>query len=232
MNVCHSCKKPIAGGSNAVLALGNKYHADCFVCFKCHKGFTRGFLTDATGAPAHEECLEKVDEDAVSRDCAGCRKTIDGEAMLAAGRAWHQACFVCAGCAAAIRDEFDMVDQRIFHAKCVPAGTLPDCGTCGKPCADKSFVLDGVFHHPGCIRCDKCDRALTGPYFLLDGKYFHKECRPVSECARCSKELAGSVVDVEGKALHKECFTCDSCRRPFDSSYVKSGDRFLHEDCQ
>ena len=233
MNPCHACAKPIEGGANAVLAMGNKFHEACFRCRKCSKGFTRGFLTDGTGAPVHEECLEQVDEDAVPRDCAACRKAIEGEAMLAAGRAWHKACFVCAECGRVISDEFDMVGPRIFHTKCVPTGVLPDCGTCGRPCAEKSFVIDGVFHHPACVRCHGCSKSLTSSYYLIDGKYWHKECRPgVSECARCHAELAGSVVEVDGKTMHKGCFTCDGCRAPFESSYVKAGDRFLHEHCK
>ncbi len=232
MNVCKKCDKAIEGGSDAVLALGDKYHAACFRCAVCNKSFARGFLTDPSGNPVHEECLPKEDEETVGRDCVSCRTVITGQAMLAAGKAWHQGCFKCAACEQPIKDEFDMANDRIYHSQCIPAGTLPDCGKCHKPCADKSFVIDSVFYHPQCVLCGSCSKPLTGSYFVQDGEYLHSECRCFTACGKCNKELSGSVVEVENQQMHKSCFACDYCSKPFDSTYIKTGDKYHHEHCK
>ncbi len=85
-NVCAKCTRPIEGGSDAVIALGKKFHSSCFVCPKCRQPFEKGFL-DHRGVPYHEQCMP-ADDEAVSRNCDGCRKPIEDMVIAAAGKSW------------------------------------------------------------------------------------------------------------------------------------------------
>lgn len=85
-NICGKCHQSIDGGSNAVIALGKKFHATCFVCPTCRQPFEKGFL-DHRGEPYHEHCMP-ADEGASSRDCSGCHKAIEDMVISAAGKSW------------------------------------------------------------------------------------------------------------------------------------------------
>lgn len=99
-------------------------------------------------SPHTQECLPAEPEQA-ARDCCVCFKAIEDVAVLAAGKSYHSACFACATCRAPIGEDgaFDMYQDRVYHPKCVPAGALPACRSCGKLCMDTSTVFEGQFYH-------------------------------------------------------------------------------------
>lgn len=233
---CHKCNRAIV--DSGVMALGQKWHTNCFVCQKCSRGFDKGFLQVA-GRPFHKECapdeVEVVDEHN-QRTCFSCNAVLgEGKVAHAFGRQYHANCFRCFSCGQVIADgAVDEWEGQICHEKCTP---IPQCFVCKKPCdTGKTVVLEGRAGHESCISCHKCKKAFQGAYSEVEGELYHPQCVPdevakQGPCEICNRALSDPAVEVEGKVMHKDCFTCHECKKPFVSSYTKIHGKFYHEQC-
>ena len=196
-----------------------------------------GYL-DYHGRPYHEECVPHKDEEDYEKTCAACQQNIEGPITVAAGHSYHATCFKCSRCNGVIHDNFDIVDDNLYHPKCIPTDVLPSCKICSKPCDAKSVLIDGVFYHESCLSCAKCMRPLSESkqYVEVEGKlYHHPDCVPgggwSAPCPRCDKPLSNPACEVDGRVMHNACFVCDKCGKPFESAYAKVGLQYFHENC-
>nr|XP_046267063.1 actin-binding LIM protein 3-like isoform X1 [Scatophagus argus] len=89
--------------------------------------------------------------------CAGCGEEIkQGQSLLALDRQWHVSCFKCRTCGCALTGEYISKDG------------IPYCET--------------DYHTQFGIRCDSCNRYISGRVLEAGGKRYHPSC---ARCARC-----------------------------------------------
>ncbi|ELP90045.1 transforming growth factor beta-1-induced transcript 1 protein, putative [Entamoeba invadens IP1] len=92
---CAGCGKAIVGAS--LLALGQKYHPECFVCNVCKAPFPRGQFYNLDGKPV---CAEHYKRGNAQNVCGRCGKPIAvGTSMISAmGQKFHPEHFLCSFC--------------------------------------------------------------------------------------------------------------------------------------
>ncbi|MBO5345006.1 MAG: hypothetical protein J6A51_03835 [Clostridia bacterium] len=95
---CGGCGKPIVG--NSLMALGNKYHPECFVCSVCKAPFPRGQFFNLGGKPVCAEHKNGAGSVGGTSVCAHCNKPIvAGNSFISAmGKKFHSNHFMCSFC--------------------------------------------------------------------------------------------------------------------------------------
>ncbi|KAM6983306.1 actin-binding LIM protein 3-like isoform 2-T2 [Tautogolabrus adspersus] len=158
---CDSCEQYITG--EVVSALGRTYHRHCFVCSICRSPFPIGDRVTFCGKKCVcQQCSHTLSSDKPVKVhgpsyCAGCGEEIkQGQSLLALERQWHVSCFKCRTCGCALTGEYISKD-----------GT-PYCET--------------DYHSQFGIRCDSCNRYISGRVLEAGGKRYHPSC---ATCARC-----------------------------------------------
>lgn len=89
---CKTCKTPIESGE-VVIACGAAFHPGHFFCAQCGDPFDAA--TPFVEREGYAWCVGCHTHRASPR-CAGCRKPVVDEVVVAAlGKSWHAGCFVC-----------------------------------------------------------------------------------------------------------------------------------------
>ncbi|KAA8586770.1 hypothetical protein FQN60_000606, partial [Etheostoma spectabile] len=158
---CDSCEQYITG--EVVSALGRTYHPHCFVCSICRSAFPIGDRVTFCGKKCVcQQCSHTLKSDKPVKVhgpsyCAGCGEEIkQGQSLLALERQWHVSCFKCRTCGCALTGEYISKDG------------IPYCET--------------DYHTQFGIRCDSCNRYISGRVLEAGGKHYHPSC---ARCARC-----------------------------------------------
>jgi hypothetical protein len=107
-NECAGCGMPVDG--EITTALGQQWHADCFCCQFCNKGFPDGSFVVHEGMPFHDECHDEKFADRCSR----CGKVLKGTFVQACGGLFHDECFVCTQCGKSLDKGFVAGDGKPF----------------------------------------------------------------------------------------------------------------------
>jgi len=114
--ICALCQRDITNESYAIMALGKRFHKECFKCNRCGQrlfSFAK-FYQDDNGMPLCAKCN--------SQDmpvCAACGKPVTGRYIVAAGRSFHPNCCVCAGCHKPFGPEGFFEDGgKLWHLNC------------------------------------------------------------------------------------------------------------------
>ncbi|CAK7295604.1 Actin-binding LIM protein 2 [Vulpes lagopus] len=181
---CFSCDQFIEG--EVVSALGKTYHPDCFVCAVCRLPFPPGDRVTFNG----KECM-----------CQKCSlpKTAGGSAYLSQGL-WS-----CGGCGAEIKNGQSLVAlDKHWHLGCFK------CETCGKQLDAEYISKDGLpyceadYHTKFGIRCDGCEKYITGHVLEAGEKHYHPLC---ALCVRCGRMFAeGEEMYLQGSSIwHPAC---------------------------
>ncbi|XP_069002217.1 actin-binding LIM protein 3-like isoform X6 [Embiotoca jacksoni] len=158
---CDSCDQYITG--EVVSALGRTYHPHCFVCSVCKSPFPIGDRVTFCGKKCVcQQCSHSLNSDKPVKVhgpsyCAGCGEEIkQGQSLLALERQWHVSCFKCRTCGCALTGEYISKDG------------IPYCET--------------DYHTQFGIRCESCNRYISGRVLEAGGKHYHPSC---AKCARC-----------------------------------------------
>ncbi|KAE8287322.1 Actin-binding LIM protein 3 [Larimichthys crocea] len=158
---CDSCDQYITG--EVVSALGRTYHPHCFVCSICRSPFPIGDRVTFCGKKCVcQQCSHTLSSDKPVKVhgpsyCAGCGEEIkQGQSLLALERQWHVSCFKCRTCGRALTGEYISKDG------------IPYC--------------ESDYHTQFGIRCDSCNRYISGRVLEAGGKRYHPSC---AKCARC-----------------------------------------------
>lgn len=111
--VCVRCKEPIVSG-NAYELGDDRWHTDCFTCYRCEKLLScdSDFLVLGTGALICFDC---------SDSCKRCGKKIDDLAIIlsSSNEAYCSECFVCCKCGENIKDlRYARTRKGLFCLKC------------------------------------------------------------------------------------------------------------------
>jgi len=114
--VCAACHKDITNESYAIMALGKRFHKECFKCNRCGQrlfSFAK-FFQDDNGMPLCAKCNTQD-----MPRCAGCGKPITSRYIVAAGKSFHPDCCVCAGCHQPFGPEGFFEDGgKLWHLNC------------------------------------------------------------------------------------------------------------------
>uniref|UniRef100_A0A8C5LK42 Actin binding LIM protein family member 2 n=1 Tax=Leptobrachium leishanense TaxID=445787 RepID=A0A8C5LK42_9ANUR len=181
---CLSCDEFIEG--EVVSALGKTYHPRCFVCAICRNPFPPGDRVTFNG----KECIcQKCTlSPTVSnsnfcvqalRNCGGCGLEIkNGQSLVALEKHWHLGCFKCKTCGVLLKAEYISKDG------------IPYCET--------------DYHAMYGIKCDHCEKFITGRVLEAGEKHYHPTC---ARCVRCNQMFAeGEEMYLQGNSIwHPIC---------------------------
>uniref|UniRef100_A0A803WFJ7 Actin binding LIM protein family member 2 n=1 Tax=Ficedula albicollis TaxID=59894 RepID=A0A803WFJ7_FICAL len=181
---CFSCDEFIEG--EVVSALGKTYHPDCFVCAVCRLPFPAGDRVTFNG----KECIcQKCSLPPSSstgsfpvqnlRNCGGCGSEIkNGQSLVALDKHWHLGCFKCNTCG------------KLLNAEYISKDGVPYC--------------ESDYHAKFGIRCDNCEKYITGRVLEAGEKHYHPTC---ARCVRCNQMFAeGEEMYLQGTSIwHPVC---------------------------
>nr|XP_034364427.1 actin-binding LIM protein 2 isoform X13 [Arvicanthis niloticus] len=181
---CFSCDRFIEG--EVVSALGKTYHPDCFVCAVCRLPFPPGDRVTFNG----KDCMcQKCSPPTLLgnsahvaqglRSCGGCGLEIkNGQALVALDKHWHLGCFKCKTCG------------KLLNAEYISKDGLPYCET--------------DYHTKFGIRCDGCEKYITGRVLEAGEKHYHPSC---ALCVRCGQMFSeGEEMYLQGSSIwHPAC---------------------------
>nr|XP_033805929.1 actin-binding LIM protein 2 isoform X2 [Geotrypetes seraphini] len=182
---CFSCEVFIEG--EVVSALGKTYHPHCFVCAVCRQPFPPGDRVTFNGKECIcQKCYHWLPPVAVPpcqsrslRNCGGCGLEIkNGQSLVALDKHWHFGCFKCKTCGTLLNAEYISKD--------------------GVPYCEKDY------HTKYGIRCDHCEKYITGKVLEAGEKHYHPTC---ARCVRCHLMFAeGEEMYLQGTSIwHPIC---------------------------
>ncbi|XP_048159511.1 actin-binding LIM protein 2 isoform X8 [Corvus hawaiiensis] len=181
---CFSCDEFIEG--EVVSALGKTYHPDCFVCAVCRLPFPAGDRVTFNGKECIcQKCSLPPSSSAGSfpvqnlRNCGGCGSEIkNGQSLVALDKHWHLGCFKCNTCG------------KLLNAEYISKDGVPYCET--------------DYHAKFGIRCDNCEKYITGRVLEAGEKHYHPTC---ARCVRCNQMFAeGEEMYLQGTSIwHPVC---------------------------
>ncbi|XP_051056145.1 actin-binding LIM protein 2 [Phodopus roborovskii] len=181
---CFRCDLFIEG--EVVSALGKTYHPDCFVCAVCRLPFPPGDRVTFNG----KECMCQKCSPSTTlgssghlaqglRSCGGCGLEIkNGQALVALDKHWHLGCFKCKTCG------------KLLNAEYISKDGLPYC--------------EADYHTKFGIRCDGCEKYITGRVLEAGEKHYHPSC---ALCVRCGQMFSeGEEMYLQGSSIwHPAC---------------------------
>ncbi|XP_027748057.1 actin-binding LIM protein 2 isoform X10 [Empidonax traillii] len=181
---CFSCDQFIEG--EVVSALGKTYHPDCFVCAVCRLPFPAGDRVTFNGKECIcQKCSLPPSSSAGSfpvqnlRNCGGCGSEIkNGQSLVALDKHWHLGCFKCNTCG------------KLLNAEYISKDGVPYCET--------------DYHAKFGIKCDNCEKYITGRVLEAGEKHYHPTC---ARCVRCNQMFAeGEEMYLQGTSIwHPGC---------------------------
>ena len=137
----------------------------------------------------------------------------------------------CFACKREIRGAYIIVDGNYYHSEHFL------CKKCGNPIEGSYRKLLDDYYHPGCydsetaVKCDFCDRIITGEMITQGLKFYHPECYKkfiVPKCSVCLEPLEGGYkIDVYGNKFHPSHIgvldQCEICGRIICSTLTNGG---------
>uniref|UniRef100_A0AAX7UT82 Actin binding LIM protein family, member 3 n=1 Tax=Astatotilapia calliptera TaxID=8154 RepID=A0AAX7UT82_ASTCA len=197
---CDSCNQYITG--EVVSALGRTYHPDCFVCSICKSPFPIGDRVTFCGKKCVcQQCSLSLNSDKPVKVhgpsyCAGCGEEIkQGQSLLALERQWHVSCFKCRTCGCALTGEYISKDGIPYCETDYHSQFGIRCESCNRYISGKVLEAGGKHYHPSCARCARCHMMfLEGEEMYLTGsEVWHPMCK---EAARLERKLRVSTASI------------------------------------
>uniref|UniRef100_A0A3B4WQN2 Actin binding LIM protein family, member 3 n=1 Tax=Seriola lalandi dorsalis TaxID=1841481 RepID=A0A3B4WQN2_SERLL len=190
---CDSCEQYITG--EVVSALGRTYHPHCFVCSVCRSPFPIGDRVTFCGKKCVcQQCSHSLNSDKPVKVhgpsyCAGCGEEIkQGQSLLALERQWHVSCFKCRTCGCALTGEYISKDGKPYCETDYHTQFGIRCEGCNRYISGRVLEAGGKHYHPTCARCARCHMMfLEGEEMYLTGsEVWHPMCK---EAARLERKL-------------------------------------------
>lgn len=191
---CDSCKEFIGG--EVISALGRTFHPKCFVCTACRKPFPVGDRVTFSGKDCVcQQCShtlvtasEPIKIHGPSQ-CAGCGDEIKhGQSLLALEKQWHVSCFKCQSCGVGLTGEYISKDGVPYCETDYHSHFGIKCESCDRYISGRVLEAGGKHYHPTCARCVRCNQMFTeGEEMYLTGcEVWHPLCK---QSARMEKKL-------------------------------------------
>uniref|UniRef100_A0AAQ5Y6K7 Actin binding LIM protein family, member 3 n=1 Tax=Amphiprion ocellaris TaxID=80972 RepID=A0AAQ5Y6K7_AMPOC len=211
---CDSCDQYITG--EVVSALGRTYHPHCFVCSICKSPFPIGDRVTFCGKKCVcQQCSHSLNSDKPVKVhgpsyCAGCGEEIkQGQSLLALERQWHVSCFKCRTCGCALTGEYISKDGIPYCETDYHTQFGIRCEGCNRYISGRVLEAGGKHYHPSCARCARCHMMfLEGEEMYLTGsEVWHPMCK---EAARLERKLRVSSSPLLGSPHRLICSKADS----------------------
>uniref|UniRef100_A0A3Q3A2W8 Actin binding LIM protein family, member 3 n=1 Tax=Kryptolebias marmoratus TaxID=37003 RepID=A0A3Q3A2W8_KRYMA len=122
-------------------------------------------------------------------DCAGCGEEIkQGQSLLALERQWHVTCFKCRTCGCALTGEYISKDGVPYCETDYHAQFGIKCESCNRYISGRVLEAGGKRYHPSCARCARCHMMFQEgeEMFLTGSEVWHPMCK---EAARLERKL-------------------------------------------
>ncbi|XP_067161104.1 actin-binding LIM protein 3 isoform X2 [Apteryx mantelli] len=190
---CDSCGDFITG--EVISALGRTYHPKCFVCSTCRKPFPIGDKVTFSGKDcvcqncSHSLISAKPIKIHGPSHCAGCKEEIkQGQSLLALEKQWHVSCFKCQTCGIILTGEYISKDGIPYCESDYHAQFGIKCETCDRYISGRVLEAGGKHYHPTCARCVRCHQMFTEgeEMYLTGSEVWHPICK---QAARAEKKL-------------------------------------------
>uniref|UniRef100_G1NW80 Actin binding LIM protein family member 3 n=1 Tax=Myotis lucifugus TaxID=59463 RepID=G1NW80_MYOLU len=194
---CDSCRDFITG--EVISALGRTYHPKCFVCSLCRKPFPIGDKVTFSG----KECVCQTCSQSMTSSkpikirgpshCAGCKEEIKhGQSLLALDKQWHVSCFKCQTCSVILTGEYISKDGVPYCESDYHSQFGIKCETCDRYISGRVLEAGGKHYHPTCARCVRCHQMFTEgeEMYLTGSEVWHPICK---QAARAEKKLKEAV---------------------------------------
>ncbi|XP_051487307.1 actin-binding LIM protein 3 isoform X2 [Apus apus] len=190
---CDSCGDFITG--EVISALGRTYHPKCFVCSTCRKPFPIGDKVTFSGKDcvcqncSHSLISTKPIKIHGPSHCAGCKEEIkQGQSLLALEKQWHVSCFKCQTCGIILTGEYISKDGVPYCESDYHAQFGIKCETCNRYISGRVLEAGGKHYHPTCARCVRCHQMFTEgeEMYLTGSEVWHPICK---QAARAEKKL-------------------------------------------
>uniref|UniRef100_A0AAR2K1M4 Actin binding LIM protein family member 3 n=1 Tax=Pygocentrus nattereri TaxID=42514 RepID=A0AAR2K1M4_PYGNA len=189
---CDSCGEFITG--EVVSALGRTYHPKCFVCSICRKPFPIGDRVTFCG----KKCVcQQCSHTLVSSNepvkihgpshCAGCKEEIThGQSLLALEKQWHVSCFKCQTCGTVLTGEYISKDGIPYCESDYHSQFGIRCETCNKYISGRVLEAGGKHYHPTCARCARCHMMFAEgeEMYLTGSEVWHPMCKQAAKMER------------------------------------------------
>lgn len=166
-------------------------------------------------------------------NCAKCGSAVYGalKACQAMGKIYHNDCFTCCCCSRTLRGKaFFNVNGKIYCDEDYKYSgfqkSASKCFLCGHPIMEMILQALGKCYHPGCFRCNICNKSLDGIPFTIGSNnkiYCVEDYSKIQEalvptCAKCCLPIMAEdgrketmKVVAMNKDFHLSCFVCDNC---------------------
>ncbi|KAM9693469.1 LOW QUALITY PROTEIN: actin-binding LIM protein 3 [Trichechus inunguis] len=190
---CDSCRDFITG--EVISALGRTYHPKCFVCSLCRKPFPIGDKVTFSG----KECVCQTCSQSMTSSkpikihgpshCAGCKEEIKhGQSLLALDKQWHVSCFKCQTCSVILTGEYISKDGVPYCESDYHSQFGIKCESCDRYISGRVLEAGGKHYHPTCARCVRCHQMFTEgeEMYLTGSEVWHPICK---QAARAEKKL-------------------------------------------
>jgi len=228
---CEHCGKDING--DALQALGNLYHVDCFVCKKCTKkiGTEEFFVKD------NKAYCENCYKTSFLPKCSRCSKEIEGKYLKALNQDFHESCFNCHKCNQSFSDgKFYEKDNKAYCHQHYNELYGFKCSKCNQVITDGSAIsaLDKYWHRDH-FTCKQCNQPFS------DGKFFEDEGHPYCSqhyhqrkgtfCGKCGNIIDGVCVSALNKKWHQDCFRCTNCTNVLSGQVMVADEKPYCANC-
>ncbi|XP_050803593.1 actin-binding LIM protein 2 isoform X6 [Gopherus flavomarginatus] len=201
---CISCDEFIEG--EVVSALGKTYHPACFVCALCRLPFPPGDRVTFNGKecvcqkcslpPAGSNSTFSIQ---ALRNCGGCGSEIkNGQSLVALDKHWHLGCFKCRTCGKLLNAEYISKDGVPYCEMDYHAKFGIRCDNCEKYITGRVLEAGEKHYHPACARCVRCSQMFAEgeEMYLQSTSIWHPACRQAAKTEEKSKETRTSSESV------------------------------------
>ncbi|XP_044873810.1 actin-binding LIM protein 2 isoform X8 [Mauremys mutica] len=201
---CVSCDEFIEG--EVVSALGKTYHPACFVCALCRLPFPPGDRVTFNGKecvcqkcslpPAGSNSTFSIQ---ALRNCGGCGSEIkNGQSLVALDKHWHLGCFKCKTCGKLLNAEYISKDGVPYCEMDYHAKFGIRCDNCEKYITGRVLEAGEKHYHPACARCVRCSQMFAEgeEMYLQSTSIWHPACRQAAKTEEKSKETRTSSESV------------------------------------
>ncbi|XP_008589144.1 PREDICTED: actin-binding LIM protein 3 isoform X2 [Galeopterus variegatus] len=121
--------------------------------------------------------------------CAGCKEEIKhGQSLLALDKQWHVSCFKCQTCSIILTGEYISKDGVPYCESDYHSQFGIKCETCDRYISGRVLEAGGKHYHPTCARCVRCHQMFTEgeEMYLTGSEVWHPICK---QAARAEKKL-------------------------------------------
>ncbi|KAJ3176506.1 hypothetical protein HDU87_005200 [Geranomyces variabilis] len=173
---CATCALVIDDNTSALCALGQAYHAACFVCRACQCPLVDGFAVFEDMPLCEEDYFR-----AAGLICGGCGERITKEYVQIGGRKFHIDCKRCEKCHETLGNKsYFILEESVF---CSAHKEMLTCAACGNLVTDGAAagqimrLSNGRTFHPQHFRCAGCQTDLCHAGFY--------ETNNTAKCENC-----------------------------------------------